>query len=122
MSVALVPDGRASYSSLNERRSACLPACLPACLSVRKLTHVVMLTSVISAKIFDTYGMKRMCRSVGRRASNFGENSCADFYSLPCSAPDYRPDMEKRAEWPARGRAAVSPFPGDNLEPSRVHF
>ena len=33
MSVALVPDGRASYSSLNERRSACLPACLPACPS-----------------------------------------------------------------------------------------
>ena len=30
------------------------------------------------------------------------------------------PDMEKRAEWPARGRAAVSPFPGDILEPFRV--
>ena len=30
-----------------------------------------------------------------------------------------RPDMEKRAEWPARGRAAVSPFPGDIL-PSRT--
>ena len=28
--------------------------------------------------------------------------------------------MEKRAEWPARGRAAVSPFPGDIVESSRV--
>ena len=28
--------------------------------------------------------------------------------------------MEKRAEWPARGREAVSPFPGDILEPFRV--
>ena len=28
--------------------------------------------------------------------------------------------MEKRAEWPARGGAAVPPFPGDILEPSRV--
>ena len=32
---------------------------------------------------------------------------------------EYRPDMEKQAEWPARGRAAVSPFPGDIL-PSRT--
>ena len=29
--------------------------------------------------------------------------------------------MERRAEWPARGRAAVSPFPGNILEPFRVH-
>ena len=29
--------------------------------------------------------------------------------------------MEKRAEWPAWGRAAVSPFLGDILEPFRVH-
>ena len=32
-----------------------------------------------------------------------------------------RPDMEKRAEWPARGRAAVSPFPGDIVPSRRVH-
>ena len=38
---------------------------------------------------------------------------------LPFSMADCRPDMEKRAEWPARGRAAVSPFPGDIL-PSRT--
>ena len=28
--------------------------------------------------------------------------------------------MEKRAEWPARGRAAVSPFPGDIVQSFRV--
>ena len=39
---------------------------------------------------------------------------------LPGSIAQYRPDMEKRAEWPARGRAALSPFPGDILEPFRV--
>ena len=33
---------------------------------------------------------------------------------------DYRPDMEKRAEWPAPGRAAVSPFPGDIVPSRRV--
>ena len=34
---------------------------------------------------------------------------------------DYRPDMEKRAEWPAPGRAAVSPFPGDIVPSRRVN-
>ena len=33
-----------------------------------------------------------------------------------------RPDMEKRAEWPARGKAAVSPFPGDILPSRTVHI
>ena len=32
-----------------------------------------------------------------------------------------RPDMEKRAEWPARGRAAVSPFPGGIVRSFRVY-
>ena len=31
-------------------------------------------------------------------------------------------NMEKWVEWPARGRTAVSPFPGDILEPFRVHL
>ena len=34
---------------------------------------------------------------------------------------EYCPEMEKRAEWPARGRAAVSPFPGDILPSRTVH-
>ena len=29
--------------------------------------------------------------------------------------------MEKQAEWPARGRVAVSPFPGDIVRSFRVH-
>ena len=33
---------------------------------------------------------------------------------------NFNPDMEKWAEWPAQGRAAVSSFPGDILEPFRV--
>ena len=33
---------------------------------------------------------------------------------------DYHPDIEKRAEWPAPGRAAVSPFPGDIVPSRRV--
>ena len=40
---------------------------------------------------------------------------------IPGSIAQYRPDMEKRAEWPARGRPAVSPFPGDILRSSPVH-
>ena len=40
--------------------------------------------------------------------------------NVPFSMADYRPDMEKRAEWPAPGRAAVSPFPGDILPSRRV--
>ena len=40
--------------------------------------------------------------------------------TVPSSMAECRPDMEKRAEWPARGRAAVSPFPGDIVESSRV--
>ena len=39
---------------------------------------------------------------------------------VPFSMADYRPDMEKRAEWPAPGRAAVSPFPGDIVPSRRV--
>ena len=41
------------------------------------------------------------------------------YLELPSSMAECRSDMEKRAEWPARGRAAVSPFPGDIL-PSRT--
>ena len=38
---------------------------------------------------------------------------------LPSAMAECRPDMEKLEEWPARGRAAVSPFPCDIL-PSRT--
>ena len=56
----------------------------------------------------------------GKKGGKPGRVVTQLFLGLPGSIAQYRPDMEKRAEWPARGRAAVSPFPGDIVRSSPV--
>ena len=40
------------------------------------------------------------------------EISNLNYPGKPGDKMNFNPDMEKWAEWPAQGRAAVSPFPG----------